>query len=398
MSKYKIKLKLSGVGSSIKHDGKMNVDYVYVFNGLSSGDLTNIKTAFEKGATDTKNDLSYDNLLQNYDDKVVITNLYIAGQAGDGQSIGSVAERGINLNVKDETDPVSIYRREYQQYSRNNYYDDEGNSLKEPVVEYSTYVGPWEPVVINNIVSTINDYNVKSGFSYQYILYPIATENIQLFANKEAASQGIYCGDPVSMEWDFWTLCELIPESLDIDAPIVKKKYRVDTNNIWKFKYSLETGSQTQNLTKNEVQTLGQFSRISHGKTNNISGEVSCLLGSEIIPMSKTGYIERLAQSRYTPLSTNEKIKMLQQWRNIVYSKNPKLLRDIKGQAWIVSIISGSNSPFNLYKKQPDTITFTWKQIEDVDNVIIYDNENTKKKQDVCYEEWTPVKRNKCSN
>jgi len=86
-------------------------------------------------------------------------------------------------------------------------------------------------------------------------------------------------------------------------------------------------------LTKNEVQTLGQFSRISHGKTNNISGEVSCLLGSEIIPMSKTGYIERLAQSRYTPLSTNEKIKMLQQWRNIVYSKNPKLLRDIKGQA-----------------------------------------------------------------
>jgi len=142
MSKYKIKLKLSGVGSSIKHDGKMNVDYVYVFNGLSSGDLTNIKTAFEKGATDTKNDLSYDNLLQNYDDKVVITNLYIAGQAGDGQSIGSVAERGINLNVKDETDPVSIYRREYQQYSRNNYYDDEGNSLKEPVVEYSTYVGP----------------------------------------------------------------------------------------------------------------------------------------------------------------------------------------------------------------------------------------------------------------
>ena len=47
----------------------------------------------------------------------------------------------------------------------------------------------------------------------------------------------------------------------------------------------------------------------------------------------KESYIERLRASREKPLSTNEKIKMLQQWRAFVASPNPKLLKDIKGQA-----------------------------------------------------------------
>ena len=40
---------------------------------------------------------------------------------------------------------------------------------------------------------------------------------------------------------------------------------------------------------------------------NNISGDVSCFLGSEIVPYSSNGYIERMRNSIRAPLSTNEK-------------------------------------------------------------------------------------------
>ena len=62
---------------------------------------------------------------------------------------------------------------------------------------------------------------------------------------------------------------------------------------------------------------------------------------------------------------------MLRKWREIAFSPNPKLLKDIKGQSWIVQVISNNNTPQNFYKNQPDTISFSWKQIDDVDNIVI---------------------------
>ena len=34
--------------------------------------------------------------------------------------------------------------------------------------------------------------------------------------------------------------------------------------------------------------------------------------------------------------------------------------------------MENSNTPYNTYKNQPDIISFSWKQIEDVENVVIY--------------------------
>ena len=87
---------------------------------------------------------------------------------------------------------------------------------------------------------------------------------------------------------------------------------------------------------------------------------------------------------------------MLEQWRTLVASKNPKLLRDMKGQSWIVQIMSGSNTSKNSYFNQPDTISFSWKQVADTKNVVIYgDVGNT---EEVALEgepEWTPMFRDK---
>lgn len=257
------------------------------------------------------------------------------------------------------------------------------------------YKGEWQPVSVDSSAVKMRDFNVTAGRSYQYIMYPkgggSGSKLAQIFANHkgeiwqqdgEFPGQGKrmngtddtapYNGSPVSTrKWSEWSLIELIPQENDQSTPTVKRIYKADLDQLWLFKYSLETGSQTQNVSRSEFQTLGQYPRIGYGKNDYASGEVSALLGSEIIPYSDGGYVERLRAARAAPLSTNERAKMLAQWRSLVASKNPKLLRDMKGQSWIVQIFSSSNTPKNFYRNQPDTISFSWKQIADVEGAVI---------------------------
>ena len=109
---------------------------------------------------------------------------------------------------------------------------------------------------------------------------------------------------------------------------------------------------------------------------------MSCYLGSEIInlgclPESEKipyaqGYVERLPWK--TNLTTNQKVAMLQEWRKIVASKNPKLIKDRKGQAFIVQVTSGSNKPTDNIGYQPDKINFSWTQIASLNDTIITGN------------------------
>lgn len=261
----------------------------------------------------------------------------------------------------------AIYRREYQIYEK--LVHTSGGAVR---TETKTYAGKWEPVALKTDQSPFRDFNIKSGHSYQYVIY-IAEDATatNVFAN--AKNTGPYSGSavPIVPQWDEWGLIELTPVKNVVDGPILRKSYEVDLDNIWLFKYSLETGSQTQNIQKSDIQTLGQFQKIGYGRMNYISGDVSCMLGSEIVPYSKIGYVERMRRNIETPLSTNEKVLMLEKWRKIVQSPNPKLLMDMKGQSWIVQIMSGNNTPKNFYSNQPDTISFSWKQIDTTDNVVI---------------------------
>lgn len=266
---------------------------------------------------------------------------------------------GVIFDSSSDGGSCSIYRREYSKYRRK-------LNGSEQVMEFT---GNWEPVAINAGHNTVIDYNISSGKTYQYIMYPNSITAQEQFANTtDVKTNSGY----VDVKWDEWSISELVPENNNLNIPLIKKIYRVDYDNVWLFKYSLETGAQNHNFVKNEIQTLGQYSRIGHGKNNYISGTVNCLLGSEIIPGWRDTYIERTSKSIEKPLSTNDKIYMLQKWRELASSKNPKLLKDIKGQSWIVQIMENSNTPHNTYKNQPDIISFSWKQIEDVENVVIY--------------------------
>lgn len=337
----KVSLKFSGVGTNPlgRLDGKMEVKYAYIFSDPDKA--VNGKQSYEKIIGDNVFDRS---ILLNYTSDL---------------DYGNSRPMGV-YNVQKLGGNFSIYKREYAEFKRG--------------AETTEFIGPWHPVAVNIKEAVFRDFNVANNSSYQYIVHPINDAQKQTFANSDIeGGRSHLTGKPVETKWDAWSLIELIPQDVGIDAPIFKGAYRADIDNMWFFKYSLETGAQTQNINKSEIQTLGAFPKYSQSSMNFLSGSVSCLIGSEIVPYSEDGgYVERLWRAYNSPLSTNDKITMLNKWRSIVKSPNPKLLRDTKGQTWIVQIISSNNTPFITYKNQPDVISFEWRQIEDANNVLIY--------------------------
>ena len=70
-------------------------------------------------------------------------------------------------------------------------------------------------------------------------------------------------------------------------------------------------------------------------------------------------------------MTSNEKIDMIKAWREVAYSGNPKLLKDMKGNSYLVQITSSSNSTQYGWSKMPDTISFDWVEIGTLEGVII---------------------------
>lgn len=382
----KIKTKISGtlqgaqnstsVYPYIERDGQLTVNFIYM-GGFTDDDYQ---------IPETKQ--SYEKLISSVRGK---GNAFFLNYTNDS-TYAIDADTGIAPYLAESAgNTYSIYKREYNKFSRPKY-----NSANQLVgIETKEFYGPWSVAAARTPFATFRDFKVESGKSYQYIIYPTDNEEDQLtqqFANVNTAiAEETRYGDPVSVKWQEWSIAELIPETVDPATPIIKKSYKVDLDNVWMFKYGLETGSQTQNINRNETQTLGQFIKIGYGNSNYISGEVSAFLGSEIVPLSAEGYVERLRKSIVAPLSTNEKALMLSKWRSFVKSKNPKLLKDMKGQSWIVQIMSNSNTPRNFYLNQPDTISFSWKQIDSTDNVVIWGSGEKLPELGTCNSTWDPM-------
>ena len=406
--------RLSGASTSSNdkyHDGKMSVYYCYALSDANIAD-----TFYQDGVYPLKEgEIAYETLVptvyKKYGD---IRPLLINYKKDD--DLGLQSFNGIYMNDEIVASSYSIYRREYDKTeyealkitphdgyiyidipSSHSYEYDFSTKTYKLVNMYREYKGEWEPVVLQSNLTYLRDYNITNGRSYQYIIYPdtdFESKNLinqQQFANYDGrvfeedpnipgqgslvpgtAANVQTAGEPVSTHWNEWSLIELEPITNKLDLPIVKQAYHAKMDQLWLFRFSLETGTQAQNISRSEFQTLGQYPKVGYGKMDYAAGEVSALLGSEIIPYSYSRYIERKPEARNRPLSTNEKAALLKQWQKLVSSKNPKLLKDIKGQSWIVQIFSSSNRAKNFYYNQPDTITFQWKQIADPSNVIIY--------------------------
>lgn len=300
----------------------------------------------------------------------------------------------------------SVFRREYKKLYR---YSNSGEKQERILIG-----NKWEPVVTNMKATSRNsdirvlDFNIKSGYSYQYVIFPGSYSEqskkiAYIYANTGKGGENTKSeydearfwrpyrsslSRPVKLDMQYWSIVNLIPHSESAQPDSDMDVYIADPENIWLFKYQAEIGSLTQNISKNEYSTLGRYSKIGVGRKDYLSGSISCYLGSEIIPLSKNGYTERTPASREQPMSTNEKAYMIDKWREFVASGTPKLLRNTKGQSWIVQIMDGSTTTNENIAIKPDTISFSWKQIADTEDAVIYADATQAPLGEECLGEW----------
>lgn len=206
----------------------------------------------------------------------------------------------------------------------------------------------------------IKDYKVSNGRTYQYFIYPST--------NNEPLSQ---VSSVVSTGWRGWSLTELHPQDSS------NKIFTVSPQDVWVFNLELDAGEQVQNIGREIQDTLGQFPSVTQGNKNYESGQISCYLGRDFFSasyltennISLQGYTEYVFGSKR--ISSNDKVDMLKQWRKVVFSNNPKLLKDRKGQMFLVTITASSNTVQSKIKIQPDLINFSWVEIGSLDGINI---------------------------
>lgn len=212
------------------------------------------------------------------------------------------------------------------------------------------------------------DFNIANGRTYRYRFYPDPSNG-----------QNIKPIDiiPPMTNWQNWSITELHP----IDNSY--KSFIATEDDVWLFNLNVSTGEQTQNIIRNEQQTLGQYKSYAQGKSNYISGSVNCLLGPDVLPASyiiKNGKSENVGgyreyRSTIPNPTSNERVDMLKAWRKLVYSSNPKLLKDRAGQSFLITINNSGNTPMDNVRRQPNTISFGWTQIGDTDDITVVEKE-----------------------
>lgn len=287
--------------------------------------------------------------------------------------IATAAAEGIS-NADQSLYAVSVYKKEI-------WYDREaGKSMEDPV---------WTPVALNESSNIIRDFNVGNNRYYKYVF--------RLVENKAGGGVEYQSGIivPIKTNWQGWSITELH----ETDSP---KVFTASPKDVWKFKYNISNGAQTQNVVKTQQDTLSRYPIFSHGVKNAVSGSVTCLLGREMINADYTnkewvyeqdwteingsfknlgGYRERLGRAQnfcgtnpdylsasvlgFRNLTSNEAVDMLDKWRDVCYSGNPKLLKDQKGQTFIIQITDPSNTTNESWEKMPEEISFSWIEIAD---------------------------------
>ena len=188
---------------------------------------------------------------------------------------------------------------------------------------------------------SMTDYSVTNNKTYKYYIFK---------EDESAISEAVISNDVSTCWWD-WSLIDIIPSTSE-------KGLYYTTGDIWKFNLNISSAARTQTLNNTTYNNLTRFPKVSSGKLNYSTGSLTCLLGD----------VQRTTNSlaEYIEPST-----MLDEWNKFCADGNMKLLKDRKGNAMLVMITGTSSQTDDVTREQTNTITFSWVEVEDIDNITI---------------------------
>ena len=184
----------------------------------------------------------------------------------------------------------------------------------------------------------IYDFNAVNNAEYQYILFAETAEYISAPLQQD--------GYTVTSWWN-WSLAKLTKSETD------DKIYYADSKNVWLFDTELQSNALQQNLDKATIENFTQFPKISTGKKNYLTGSISAFLSNP-------------HNARY-----EDTIEQYNAFIDFIADENPKLLKDRKGNGWIVDTTSNQMQYNDVTAEQITTVNFDFVQLDDLDDLNI---------------------------
>lgn len=188
---------------------------------------------------------------------------------------------------------------------------------------------------------SVTDYGVVNNTNYRYYIFQ---------EDDSAVSEAVISNNVQTCWWD-WSLVDLIPSDED-------NLYYVDDSNIWKFDLNLSSASMTNTMSATVYDSLAQYPKVSVSNTNYSTGGITCLLGS-------------ISRDGSSALTYQEPAVLMDLWKAFCSNGRMKLLKDRKGNAYLVAITSNSSQIDDILSEQPNTITFNWVQVGDISNTSV---------------------------
>lgn len=182
---------------------------------------------------------------------------------------------------------------------------------------------------------SIIDHNVQNHMEYVYHVYK---------EDENYTSSDVLSNNVTTCWWD-WTITGFY---LDDDGV-----YRVDPQNIWRFSLNIDSGDVSETMSKTVYDNLTKYPKISSGTMNYNQGSLTCIAGN-------------IQNDLYT-----ETIGIIRQWNFFCSGSELKLLKDRKGNRWIVDITSSSTKTADESVEQYTTVSFNWVEIMDSNYISI---------------------------
>lgn len=216
------------------------------------------------------------------------------------------------------------------------------------------------------------DYKVQANQWYHYLAaaqVPDLTEGYRylMFENKDSNGDLSY----IKMRWDNWSIQDI--EDSDTENLYIK------TGNTWLMNLNYVSNTVTQNTNVMSYETLGRFSKYGVGQKNYQSGTFNCLLGAmkEVYVYNEDNKVLNYKNYQYTEKDNETSIygrelEKLERWKEFVYNGKLKLLKDFKGNIWIIQIMSNPTYDINYQAGvMPTTISFEWQEVVDFSKVSV---------------------------
>lgn len=244
--------------------------------------------------------------------------------------------------------------------------------------------------------TVLKDYNIHNNDDYEYLaVIGIAQDGgtsyiYKIYDNVDDEGERVW----THVNWDSWSICNIEETNETQYAKIYAK-----TGDTWLLGLNMESENLTQNMSVTSWDTLGRYPKVFKGAKNYESSTFIGLLGNvrkviepklkdvvkdnELvkIPVVSCRYtermkpyvdIERATEEEINTARRGREVEKYQAWKEFCNDGELKLLKDIKGNSWIVHIIDNpSNNIANNAHNMPTTISFSWKEVLNVEDISI---------------------------